>query len=79
MLTGSESVLKSALEAAIQAGILSEHSVSPQLPNNIAGLAKGIADAIIPHLINNTQVDTGAVVTTPDTVNGTVTGVGTIS
>lgn len=84
MLTGSEAVLESSLIAAIQAGITANCLVAPIAPNCINGLAEGIANAIIPHLIGNIQVDSGAACgvgshPTGGAAVGTVTGVTTIS
>jgi len=79
MITGQEAVLKAALVSEIEAAITANCGAAPIAPKCIEGLAEGIANAIIPFLTANTQVNPGAAVTTPDTINGTVTAPGTIS
>ena len=76
MLTGTETVLKSSLIAAIQAGVLADCGTSPISPNCINGLAKGIADAVIPHLVANIEVASTTVPGTGllDSVSGPVSG-----
>lgn len=70
-ITGMEATLKAQLIAAIEAGITAECGYVPMAPRCITGLAKGIADAIIPFLTTNLQVNAGQAIT------GTVTsGVG---
>ncbi len=66
-ITGMEAALQAQLVAAIHAGIAAECGASPMTPNCIDGLAKGIADAIIPFLVANLQVNAGQAIT------GTVT------
>ncbi len=81
-LTGSEAVLKSSLIAAIQAGILADCGASPIAPNCINGLSQGIADAIIPHLTSNVQVDPGQttiVTVLPHVPGGAAAGTGSVS
>jgi hypothetical protein len=77
-ITGMESTLKSQLVAAIQAGIAAECGYAVMTPNCINGLAKGIADAIIPFLVANIQVNPGqavtGVVTTGAGAGGAVVG-----
>lgn len=77
-ITGLEDTLKAQLISAIQAGIAAECGYSVMTPNCINGLAKGIADAIIPFLVNNIQVNPGQHVTTT-TGDGSTDGPGTIS
>lgn len=86
MITGQESTLKAMLISAITAGIAAECGYTVMTPNCINGLAKGIADAIIPFLVANTQVNTTTVPGAGliDSVSGPVSGVansdpGTIS
>lgn len=93
-ITGQESALKAALISSIQAGIAAACGYSVMTPNCIDGLAKGIADAIIPFLVANIQVNVGQItlsagVTGPTAapgsptpipaLPGTVTTTGTIS
>jgi len=77
MITGQEGALKAALIAAIQAGIAAECGYVVTTPNCIDGLAKGIADALIPFLVANVEVNPGQVVPGSgliDSVSGSVTG-----
>jgi hypothetical protein len=60
-ITGLESTLEALLVNTIKAGIAARCGVSPLTPNCIDGLAKGIADAIIPFLVANVQVNTTTV------------------
>ena len=76
MLTGTEAVLEAALIAAIQAGVLARCGLTPLTPNCIDGLSRGIADAIIPHLVTNTVVLPTSLL---DSSSGSVTGTGTIT
>lgn len=66
-ITGQEATLKAALVAAIQAGIAAECGYAVMTPNCINGLAKGIADALIPFLTANTLVNAGQSVLIPVT------------
>lgn len=78
-ITGKELDLKADLITEIEAAIATNCGASPMAPNCISGLAEGIANAIIPFLVANTQVNPGQPVETPDTLTGTSTGPGTIS
>lgn len=84
-ITGLEDTLKSQLISAIEAGIAAECGSAVMTPNCIAGLAKGIADAIIPFLTANLQVDSGQEVTIPSTASsgspssGSTSAPGTVS
>lgn len=86
MITGQEATLKAMLISAITAGIAAECGYTVMTPNCINGLAKGIADAIIPFLVANVQVNSTTVPGSGllDSMSGPVTGVansdpGTIS
>ena len=60
MLTGSENTLKALLDTDIKAGILADCGTAVQTPNCILGLAAGIANATVPHLVSNIQVIPGS-------------------
>ena len=84
-ITGMENTLKSQLIAAITAGIAAECGYTVMTPHCINGLAKGIADAIIPFLTANLQVNAGQTVLIPVTSapgtpsTGSTTTPGTVS
>lgn len=77
-LTGTEAVLESSLIAAIQAGITANCGAAPMSPNCITGLAQGIANAMVPHMVSNVQVDPGqTTAVAPHPIGGAA--VGTVS
>lgn len=92
-ISGNESVLTSALNSAIIAAIEAQYGGSIRTPEYINALSAGIANAIIPFLVNNTQVNVGQMVDVPGagleapagggavtgTATGTVDTTGTIS
>lgn len=75
-ITGQEATLKAMLISAITAGIAAECGYTVMTPNCINGLAKGIADAIIPFLVANTKVNSTTVPGAGllDSMHGAVTG-----
>ena len=67
-LTGTEGALKATMKADIitaltSAGFNVTHPDNPNADIVIAALAEGIANAIIPHLTANVQVDAGQTTT----------------
>ncbi len=74
MLTGTENTLKALLDTEIRAAILAFTGSAVQTPNVIIALSEGIAEAVIPHFVSNTDVLPGTfnVATVP------VVGIGTI-
>jgi len=72
MLTGTENTLKALIDTDIKAAVLSNTGNPVATPNAIDSLAEGIANAIIPHYVSNTQVLPG----TFSTVSGPVSGIG---
>lgn len=72
MLTGTESTLKSLLIAQIEAAI-----GGVQEPNEIDGLAEGVANAIIPHLVTNVSIPLGIPVSVVDPISGVLVGTST--
>jgi len=73
-ITGNESALASALTSAITAAIEAKLGSAVQSPEYIDALSEGIANAIIPFLVSNTEVNPIAAgsLTSP---SGAVTGV----
>lgn len=92
-ITGNESELASQLTSAITAAIQAKYGQAIRSPEYIDALSTGIANAIIPFLVANTQVNTGQSVMVPGagltdsetsaaitgTATGTVDTTGTIS
>lgn len=90
-ITGLESTLTSELITTITAAIETKYGHSIGTPEYIDALSAGIANAIIPFLVANTQVNTGQMVNVPasgleapdgpvsGTATGTVDTTGTIS
>lgn len=77
-----QNTLKASLISEINAAILSETGSPPSTPNGISALAAGIANAHIPFLVANLQVNPGiAVATTGSAVaqTGATTAPGTVS
>lgn len=75
-ITGQEGLLRSMLISSITAAIAVECGYTVMTPNCINGLAKGIADAIIPFLVTNTKVNSTTVPGAGliDSISGPVTG-----
>jgi len=67
-ISGQEAVLTAALVSAIESAIAVKCGAFPISPKCIDGLAEGIANAIIPFLVANTQVNSGQAVTTTSVV-----------
>lgn len=76
-ISGNESALASALTSAITAAVEAKYGGSIGTPEYIDALSTGIANAIIPFLVTNTEVtpgQTGTVsgetceITTPGTI-----------
>jgi hypothetical protein len=61
-ISGNESVLTSALNSAIIAAIEAQYGGTIMDPEYINALSAGIANAIIPFLVSNTEVNVGQVV-----------------
>jgi hypothetical protein len=91
-ITGQEGALASALNSAITAALEAQYGGPIGNPNYIPALSQGIANAIIPFLVGNVQVNPGQSVNVPgaglldgnnDPVTGNATGTvntdGTIS
>lgn len=91
-ITGLESTLTSELISTITSAIEAKYGHVIREPEYIDALAAGIANAIIPFLVANTQVNTGQSVNVPaaglldgesravtGTATGTVDTTGTIS
>jgi hypothetical protein len=79
-----ENTLKASYISEITAAIEAESGLTIGTPNHISGLSAGLANAIIPFLVSNAQVntvDTGTATVTsaPGTAPVTGTGMGTIS
>lgn len=82
MITGMENTLKASLISEIGASILSATGNPPASPNAISPLCEGIANATIPFLVSNMEVNPGIPVTTvggPTTQSGATTAPGTVS
>lgn len=62
MLLGTEALFKSSLIAAIEAAILAQTGSAPISPKAIIGLSEGIANATVPHILNNLQILAGQAV-----------------
>ena len=60
MRGGSQNTLKAQLDTEIKAEILAVCGAAVQTPNCILGLAGGMANAFIPHLISNIEVVPGS-------------------
>lgn len=78
-ITGQESALASALTSAITAAVEAQYGGPVHTPEYIPALSMGIANALIPFLVSNTQVNTGQSVNVPgagllDSHGGNVTG-----
>jgi len=78
-ITGQEGTLKASLIANIEAAIAANCGYTVMTPRCIDGLAEGIANAIIPFLVANVQVNVGQTVDVPgaglqDSMSGPVTG-----
>lgn len=75
-ITGQEGTLKASLITNIEAAIAANCGFTVMTPRCINGLAEGIANAIIPFLVANTQVNTTTVPGNGliDSVSGAVTG-----
>ena len=73
-ITGQESTLAAALTSAIQAAIEAQSGQPTQSPEYLSALSMGIANALIPFLVTNTEVNPIAAgsLTSP---SGAVTGV----
>lgn len=85
MITGQESALASALTTAITAAVEAKYGMPIQNPEYIDAVSQGIANALIPFLVSNVQVDVGQSVAVPglgllDSLHAAVTGaaVGTV-
>lgn len=78
-ITGKESLLKSLLMAAIKSAVEAKSGTPTAEPEYIDALSEGIANAIIPFLVTNTQVDPGQSVNVTSPTSGTVSSDGTIS
>lgn len=67
MITGQESVLTTQLTAAIVASIEAsfQKTIYATEQRGIQALSQGIANALIPFLVTNTQVNVGQGVTVP--------------
>lgn len=81
-ITGLEGTLKASLISNIEASIAANCGYVVMTPRCISGLAEGIANAIIPFLVANIQVNVGQSVNVPgaglvDSQNGSVTGTAT--
>jgi hypothetical protein len=73
-ITGQESTLASAMTSAIKAAVEAQSGQTTQSPEYIEALCTGIANALIPFLVLNTEVDPGQsvvddVVSTPGTIS----------
>lgn len=77
-ITGQETVLASQLETAIRAAVAAKFGGPIVDPQYIDALSKGIANAIIPFLTSNVQVNPGQSVAVTGST-GTVDSDGTIS
>ena len=66
-ITGNEALLTSQLTSAITAAIEAKYGHPIRDPEYIDALSAGIANAIIPFLVTNTQVNTGQLVNVPGT------------
>lgn len=64
-ISGLESTLASELTSAITAAIEAKYGHTIRSPEYIDALSAGIANAIIPFLVANTQVNTGQSVAVP--------------
>ena len=78
-ITGQESTLKALLVSEIESAIAANCGYSVMTPRCIDGLAEGIANAIIPFLVANIQVNPGQSVDVPgagliDSMTGSVSG-----
>lgn len=65
MITGQEGLLTSELNAAIIAAVEAQYGRPIGTPEYINALSQGIANALIPFLVANTQVNTGQSVAVP--------------
>jgi hypothetical protein len=78
MITGQESELASALTSAITSALEAQYGGPIGVPNYVPALSAGIANALIPFLVANTQVNTGQSVAVPasglEAPDGAVTG-----
>ena len=75
-ITGQESELSSQLQSAIRTAFETEYGAAGA-PDYLDALCNGIANAIIPFLVNNVQVNPGQVVPGDgllDSLNKPVTG-----
>lgn len=93
MITGNEAALTSALTSAITSALEAQYGGPIGVPNYVPALSAGIANALIPFLVANTQVNVGQMVDVPGaglvapagggdvtgTATGTVDTTGTIS
>lgn len=61
MITGQESVLKAALISAIRTAVQTKAGTTIKEPEYIDAVSEGIANAIIPFLVANIQVNPGQV------------------
>ena len=73
MLTGTENTLAALIETDIRAAILANTGNPAATPNALNSLSQGIANAIIPHIVSNTQVLPGSF-----TASVAVTGIGAL-
>jgi hypothetical protein len=76
-ISGNESLLASQLTSAITAAVEAKYGKPIGNPEYIDALSAGIANALIPFLVSNTEVNPGQTVPGTgliDSVHGSVTG-----